>query len=184
MTATKWMIILIACLIGIVVLRYLIEYWVTPFMKKYRGNAKRTGLYKGKDGQGEWHVGYLQQSFGLIRQCVRIRELGLFRLVPPSDVFGKVLIQKDTLCACTELTDKKEVGIYESDILRLNDKEFTATGIVRFGEYGNSHYGWYIEPIENVDIPQQLLLWTNSADKSCEVIGNEFDNRELLQKKY
>ena len=81
------------------------------------------------------------------------------------------------------MTDKKEVGIYESDILRLNDKEFTATGIVRFGEYGNSHYGWYIEPIENVDIPQQLLLWTNSIDKSCEVIGNEFDNRELLQKR-
>lgn len=181
--ALLFIIIVFGIVASVILLSYIIDYWINPFRKKYRGNEENWGLYKGKDGYGQWHVGYLQQSFGVIRQCVRIRPLGLLRLLPPCDIFGKVLIQKGTLCACSEFYDSKENPIYESDILRLTEKNLTSTGIVRFGEYSDSHYGWYIE-IAGKNIAQQpLLLWINKNDKACEVIGNIFDTPELLPRR-
>ncbi len=173
--------ILLLIVIGLAALRYLVSYWIKPFTKKYRGDAPRRGLYRGKDAYGYWCLGYLQHSYAIFRKCVRLKGVGLlYWLDPVCDIFGKMLIQNGTLCEFTNFFDKKEKWIFESDILRLTCRESTATGIVRFGEYGDNHYGWYIEPIDGTDIPQQLLKWVNDSDKSCEVIGNIFDNPELL----
>lgn len=175
-----WNLAAVKLVVAIIVFCIAVQFficWVEPFFKKARGDFKRRTLFRAKTLQDEWVYGVLQQNFGIIRKCVWIRQLGFLNCVDPRrDVFGRILVRPDTIGQITGQKDINQKDIFESDILRLKNKDLTTTGIVRFGEYGDGHFGWFIQPTEKIDIPQQLLFWTNGKEGSCEVIGNEFDN--------
>lgn len=94
---------------------------------------------------------------------------------------GRIIVMHevipDTICQCTGLKDKNDKLIWENDIVGLyneNKEKRYAVGSVEYGTFNCSCcdgvYGWY---------------FTDSADirdsGRYEVIGNIFDNPELLE---
>ena len=96
-----------------------------------------------------------------------------------------VIIDSETLCQFTGLTDKNGKRIWENDIVLLReeiqDYEWKAT--VEFGnpnwEY---NWGWQLVPIGECDMNKDILLWIDMEIANCEVIGNVFDDKHLLDK--
>lgn len=116
-------------------------------------------------------------------------------------------IDLSTLCQYTGLKDKNGKRIWENDILRqkttdefkkYNPMEWEKYGIVKFGEtdwrndwVGYCSIGFYIEHLKSISInPKDYCIGSiqsgiNQKDilNECypfEVIGNMFDNPELL----
>lgn len=94
-------------------------------------------------------------------------------------------IDPETLCQCTGLTDKNGKRIWENDIVLLReeiqDYEWKAT--VKFGNPNCEYnWGWQLVPIGECDMNKDILLWIDMEIASCEVIGNMFDNPELLER--
>lgn len=94
-------------------------------------------------------------------------------------------VDENTLCQYTGLTDRNGITIWENDVIKCIDKnsdsEFIA--VIKFGN-PNSFYSWgYQLKHINGDKPNlDILLWIDMEDTgaTCEVIGNIFDNPELL----
>lgn len=79
--------------------------------------------------------------------------------------------------------DKNKREIYEGDIIK--ERSGGCVGIVRFGEYDNSdygdkYYGLYIEWISKIAKSYKKNIWFWLNDIGIEVVGNIFDNPELL----
>lgn len=95
-------------------------------------------------------------------------------------------VDSNTICQCTGLKDKNGDLIWENDVVRcidkINDMEFTA--IVEFGN-PNGFYSWgyQLKRIKGDKPNLNILLWIEmeEAGATCEVIGNRFDNPELLE---
>ena len=91
-------------------------------------------------------------------------------------IHGLERIEDDTICQCTGLKDKNDKDIYEGDILRKSGYWDVRVEFER-GQFC----------IKGADIVQYL---NNTIDDSIrnfpvdeyEVIGNIFDNAELLEK--
>lgn len=124
-------------------------------MREHRYKAKR--LYN-----NEWIEGYLWRD---TRGSYYIRkEIGL--------VYATMVdfeVDPDTICEFTELYDKNKNMIYEHDIIQncYSNKKEVKYGIWNCGCCYDV-YGWDI---------------FNNEDESLEVIGNIFDNPELLEVK-
>lgn len=95
-------------------------------------------------------------------------------------------VDPSTICQCTGLKDDDGTLIFENDVLSLKDEiskcEWKA--VVKFGN-PNSEYtwGWQLVPITECDANKDILMWveTEMGYMYCEVIGNIFDNPELLE---
>jgi uncharacterized phage protein (TIGR01671 family) len=95
--------------------------------------------------------------------------------------------KKNILMQFTGLKDKNGKEIYEGDILKLSNGD-TVNWLVKFGDYADdegystgSHLGYYgerIKPHYNFTITTHTL---NELDG--EVIGNIYENPELLENK-
>ena len=124
-------------------------------------------LFRGKRiDNGEWVEGDLlreKDAFGEI--CTRIFQIkgkGLFR---------KNEVDPETVCQYTGLLDKNGRKIFEGDIVRYERKLFAirwADGIASFSA----------KPLEEC---RYIPCMNDGTMKISEVVGNIFDNSELLQ---
>ena len=133
-------------------------------------------LFKAKRlDNGEWIQGYL---YGIWEK--RYILWGM-----TNDIPNMVEVDPSTICQCTTFKDRNGNLVWENDLL----KEFTGEGNdweiakVIFGEYCLS-LGWCQAGVKslnqyNTDLFKCAL---NRYDASeCEIVGNIFDNPELLE---
>lgn len=115
-------------------------------------------LSRNKHLDGRWIEGYLSN-----KDYINSQEL-----------VGEFLVDPETVCQYTNLTDKNGKKIFEGDIV----KEESDIGIIKFGKYGNGfHYGFYIEWITCPNLRPELAFWNSRVER----IGNIFDNPELMR---
>lgn len=89
-----------------------------------------------------------------------------------------------TICQYTGLCDKNRRKIWENDIVKYHFGDNVAP--IRFGEYQScfdsikaGHIGFYVDWDSKKALRKDLGYWVNLVD--CNVIGNAFDNPELLE---
>ena len=121
-------------------------------------------LFRGKRiDNGEWVVGYIAR-YGYTGK-------EKYFIIPnyASDLYA-FLIDKNTICQCTGLKDKNGKLIYENDIVKCGN-----TTVVDWNEHFASwcltKKGWMYHH----------FFGESQEPKDCEVIGNTFDNPELLE---
>lgn len=94
-------------------------------------------------------------------------------------------VDKDTICQYTGLTDKNGNKIWENDLIKCyyaSGNEMAISQIV-FSE-GSLNLGWCKKDLKSLCIYNDSLLETGIKQrdaKECDVIGNIFDNPELLE---
>lgn len=115
------------------------------------------------------------------------------------DLECEMLIDKNTICAYTGLHDKNGKRIWENDILMCHGNPDDLVKAV-FGEFSvidpeseavvDSVIGWHYEVIETDELSRCLpfcysMPLTDAYVRDCEmeVIGNIFDNPELLEER-
>lgn len=101
-------------------------------------------------------------------------------------------VDPNTVGQFTGLTDKNGKKIFEGDIIKSDNGKQSAISIVKFGEYypemfykmldmccpGKRHLlanGFYAQ---SIDKHEEMILFQSPC---CEIIGNIYDNRELLR---
>lgn len=93
---------------------------------------------------------------------------------------GEFLVDEDTICQYTGLTDKNGKKIFEGDVVK---DSAGVCGEVKFGLYAagfsipDTNQGFYIEFPEESLYRKELGYWENKAV----VIGNIYDNPKLLE---
>lgn len=124
-------------------------------------------LFRAKHKEwNEWVEGDLiQETFG---ECIQFIKAGCRSIIK---------VKRETICQYSELTDKNKTGIFDKDIVK--DVDSGNIGIVKFGLYNSKHYGFYIEWLGNCHYRKDIYYWTEN--NLIEVIGNIFDNPELLK---
>lgn len=124
---------------------------------KFRGQTRKKGEKVRIDGtpvEGNWVYGGVRQG------------KGDFSMIYENETYEKRTVYTDTVCQYIGLKDKNGKEIYEGDILR--------------GEF----YGYPFDCIETFTVKWHkadagfLANYFNNA--KCKVIGNIFDNPELL----
>lgn len=140
-------------------------------------------LFRGKRiDNGEWVEGYLSYPF-----CTKKgNESYYFYAKDSLGFFCRCVVDASTICQCTGLKDKNSNLIWENDIVKCvdenNDIEFTA--IIEFGNpNGLYSWGYQLQHIKGDEPNLDILLWVDmeEAGATCKVIGNKFDNPELLE---
>lgn len=114
--------------------------------------AKRTD-------NGEWVEGLLTIMWGQLH------------IINPNDENTAYQIDPQTICQCTGLKDKNGKLIWENDIVKVHEDEEPC--LIEWGEdtarWNMTQYGSNIYDFDN--------YWSYEV----EVIGNIFDNTELLE---
>lgn len=95
-----------------------------------------------------------------------------------------VTILTDTICQCTGLKDRNGKLIWENDIIKHHFRDRCAQ--IRYGAYRSCfdmqkawHIGFYVDWSESRNYRKDLGYWINMVN--AEVVGNIFDNPELLE---
>lgn len=123
-------------------------------------------LFKAKRiASGDWLVGYV------VKYGYTGREK--YYIVPSyaSDLYA-IEIDPSTICQCTGLKDENDKLIWENDIIRC--KVGTAKVIWDKSE-------WRIEWLKNDLWRKDLYYWAVEDIQRIVVIGNIFDNKDLLE---
>lgn len=92
---------------------------------------------------------------------------------------GEFLVDEDTICQYTGLTDKNGKKIFEGDVVRYGE----VCGEVKFGlhesnwQIGKYNQGFFVTFPKEYLLRNELGYWRNKIV----VVGNVFDNPELLE---
>lgn len=129
-------------------------------------------LYKAKRvDDGEWVTGQYVKGLDMYDKEVHL-------IFEPTTIFyssgetdGWSEIDQSTICRCTGSTDKNNNLIFENDIMKNKHNSYRVV-------WDNNEGSWLLE-FDHV--PLYSLGGANS--KEYEVIGNIFDNPELLNKR-
>lgn len=93
-------------------------------------------------------------------------------------------INPETLCQYIGLKDKNGKKIWENDIVLLREEiqDYEWKAMVKFGNQNwEYNWGWKLVPIGECDMDKDILLQIDMEIATCEVVGNIFDNPELLE---
>lgn len=97
------------------------------------------------------------------------------------------VVNFETVGQFTGLTDKNGKKIFEGDIVHLTDVRYDNEwkAVVVFGNpYCEYSWGWNFDYIgEKPQVNTDILLWVEMEELQvyCEIIGNIYDNPELLK---
>lgn len=99
-----------------------------------------------------------------------------------------IKVDESTLCQYTGLNDKNGNKIWEKDVVHLFGKDtlgkYDWKAVVEFGN-PNSLYSWgyQLKPIGHFEYNEDILCWVGMEEANiyCEVIGNIFDNPDLMK---
>lgn len=122
-------------------------------------------LFRGKRiDNGEWVQGYLSYPF-----CTeKGNESYYFYAKDSLDFFCRCVVDASTICQCTGLTDKNGKLIWENDVVNDN----VIYGVVKWDDVTARYV------IDDKDDGyQDYSEWWHEV----KVIGNKFDNPELLE---
>lgn len=149
-------------------------------------------LYRAKrKDNGEWVEGDILQSDD---RYYIVSEFGISCIEKNKNQTGDNMItlyafevDPSTLCQCIGIKDKNGKPIWENDIARRKIFDREVFGIVKWCDIG--HTGFTLE-VANKDGGKTLYAigrgtYDDDMDERCgdEVIGNVFDNPELLEAK-
>lgn len=88
------------------------------------------------------------------------------------------LIDKNTICQCTGLKDKNGTLIWENDIVKDKNGNF----YIAIWWNDCYQFSWVcIKSIIEIFVGRKRDLWVITENFEIEVIGNIFDNPELLE---
>lgn len=167
----------------------------------FRGKKYKTSVFDKTD----WVYGSLIDSGNHEQVTIYPWYVGASTMSVRQLVYARMeAVKPETVGQFTGLTDKNGKKIFEGDIIRYNTvNDFDCHSVVKFGEYEQDGsageynprdcIGWYVE-VDNFTCPdwadddpiyfndylkQQNLL---EVSDECEIIGNIWDNPELLPK--
>jgi len=131
-------------------------------------------LFKAKRvDNGKWAEGYYREWEDLYRNIIS-------EIMVNTDEHGNFVSYKvipETVSQFTGLTDKNGIKVFENDIFK--EKEDETYKINNHVVYWNKETGQWCQRC-NCKYTSGSSLWLSS--KRCEVIGNIFDNPELLER--
>ena len=131
-------------------------------------------LFKAKRiDNGEWVDGYLFKSFTGICYIVKSYDHIL-------SIIEKYEVDPSTICQCTGLKDKNSRLIWENDVVEIGEHEDTVNGLYKVIYCENAHC-YALK--RSVDFHYNFFTFSdlNGFETSSKVIGNIFDNPELLE---
>ena len=126
-------------------------------------------LFRGKDvNSNEWRIGYFYTA---VQGCVAIIRDGV----------DGYQVKPETVGQYTGLTDKRGKKIFEGDIIKYRHHDINEKAVIRYGAPENRYtmYGWYLD--DNQGNTAFRLSEYFIKDYNCQVIGNIYDNPELLK---
>ena len=123
---------------------------------------------------GEWVEGYYQKRYDLLDN-----EEHLIFHADSYNVWEYAEIIPETLCQFTGLCDKNGKRIWENDIFQYTD-EITMITNKDLIKYNETHAS-FVRLHKTGKLGLQYLWINESICNHGEVIGNIFDNKELLQ---
>lgn len=131
-------------------------------------------LFKAKRiDNGEWVQGAL---FNGESHCIIGQEI---KFSPYAEHECKIVgyeVDRDTICQCTGLKDKNGKLIWENDIVRDEQGNFYKA----FWQNNYYQFSWVCVKTDVFLIGTKWDLWSIKSFE-IEVIGNKFDNPELLE---
>ena len=133
-------------------------------------------LYKAKrQDNGEWVEGAL---FDGENYCVIGRQIKFSPNIENECKIVGYIVDRDTICQYTGLTDKNGNKICENDIVRYYDDlaDMNKKDLVKWNETHAS-----FTRLHKSQMGLQYLYIDEFIANRCEVIGNIFDNPELLE---
>ena len=116
-------------------------------------------LFKAKDCNSIWRAGLL----------IALRE---DRCAIEEKDGSKWACDSKTICQCTGLKDKNGKLIWDNDIVKHDFCEYQIGVQLAIVKYDSKYACYQIKPIYD---------WMYCDKSDCEVIGNIFDNPELLE---
>ena len=140
----------------------------------FRGKRAEDGQWE-YGGYGEYYSSDGEGDFAYTPYIMANREFGMPSKFLVNKTYTKV-VNPETVCQYTGLTDKNGKKIFEGDILRHADETILKT------VWNDRKYGFAAQCVKGSVLLKDCKwgLWEFESDE-VEVIGNVFDNPELMK---